>query len=455
MRFVLAASGTHGDVNPYIAVATELKNRGHRVVFATCASYRSKVEAEGLAFHLLRPDLNDLMNSFPENSARGNNLKNGTEFILKNLVLPKSRETYDDLLDACRGADLLVIHSVLFPAPLVAEKLRIPWTSVILSPGIFLSAYDPPLLPPLAWFHPLRKLGPVPHRVLHAVVDQITRRWMKPIDELRKEVNLPLSTKNPIRDGMLSPTGTLGWFSTVLGKPQPDWPPRTEATGFVFFDKSTTTDTDDRLREFLDTGEPPVVFTLGTSAVTVAGNFYRASLEAVRKGGWRAVMLTGADPRNRVPPSEVPDSVFIAEYASYSELFPRPAAVVHSGGIGTIAETLRAGVPSVVVPHAADQPDNAYRLARMGASRTIARHDYSAARVTRELRSLLSDPRYAARAKTISKQIRAEDGLKRACDALERHATGDFSVRSAPLAKTFQVDEDFGNHVSSTRRSSL
>lgn len=422
MRFVLAASGTHGDVHPYLAVGVELKNRGHEVVIATCASYRSKVQAEGLHFHPVRPDLNDLMNSFPENSARGNDLKSGTEFILKNLVLPKSRETYEDLLEACRGADLLVIHPVLFPAPLVAEKLGIRWVSVILSPGIFLSAYDPPLLPPLAWFHPLRKLGPLPHRLLHTVVDQITRRWMRPIEQLRNSVDLPRSSKNPIRDGMLSPFGTLGWFSTVLGEPQPDWPARTEVTGFVFYDKPAGPDGDGALREFLDRGEPPVVFTLGTSAVTVAGDFYRASLEAAREGRWRVVMLTGADPRNRISRSEVPDSIFVAEYAPYSELFPRAAAVVHSGGIGTIAQTLRAGVPSVVVPHAADQPDNACRLARTGASRTIARHDYSAARVARELRLVLDEPRYLELAQAISRQIRGEDGLKKACDALERRA---------------------------------
>ncbi len=430
MRFVLATSGTHGDVNPYIAVAAELKNRRHHVTLATCASYQSKVEDEGLAFYPLRPDLNELMNSSPENSARGNSLKSGTEFILKTLVLPKSRETYDDLLHVCRGADLLVIHPVLFPAPLVAEKLGIRWTSVILSPGIFLSAYDPPLLPPLAWFYPLRKLGPAPYRFLNTVVDRITRRWMRPIDELRQELSLPPSPKNPVREGMLSPTGTLAWFSTVLGEPQRDWPPRTEVTGFVFFNSKGASDNDSSLHRFLDAGDPPVVFTLGTSAVTVAGDFYRTSLEAARECRWRAVILTGVDPRNRISPRDVPDSVFVAEYASYSDLFVRAAAVVHSGGIGTIAQTLRAGIPSVVVPHAADQPDNACRLARTGVSRTVPRHAYSSGRVGKELHSLLSEPRYAARAQTLCKQIRSEDGLRQACDALERHARGDSYLAS-------------------------
>lgn len=422
MRFVLAASGTHGDVNPYLGVALGLKARGHSVTVATCASYQTKVRAEGLTFHPIRPDLAHLMNSSPEVSARGNDLKNGTEYILKTLVLPKSRETYDDLLHVCQGADLLVIHPVLFPAPLVAEKLGIRWTSVILSPGVFLSAYDPPLLPPLAWFHPLRKLGPRPHRCLYRWIDRVTRSWMRPINALRKEVGLPASTQNPVRDGMISPFGTLGWFSRMLGDPQPDWPQKTEVTGFVFFDRVVPSDSDTLLDEFLNRGEPPVIFTLGTSAVTVAGDFYRKSLEAIRRGGWRAILLTGADPRNQIRGEDVPSSVLVAQYAPYSDLFARSAAVVHSGGIGTIAQTLRAGVPSLVVPHSADQPDNAHRLARLGAARTIGRHNYTVKRAVKELGAVLGQPRYKQRALEISRQILSEDGLTRACEALERHA---------------------------------
>jgi UDP:flavonoid glycosyltransferase YjiC (YdhE family) len=223
---------------------------------------------------------------------------------------------------------------------------------------------------------------------------------------------------------MFSPTGTLAWFSSALGARQVDWPPKTEVTGFVFFASTSPAGRDAALQAFLDAGEAPIVFTLGTSAITVAGEFYRASLDAVGQRGWRAVILTGADPRNRILHSDVPDSVFIADYAPYSELFSRAAAVVHSGGIGTIAQTLRAGVPSVVVPYAADQPDNAWRLARLGASRTIARHDYSASKVAAELEAVLGNPRYRASAEAISNQIRGEDGLARACEALERHARG-------------------------------
>jgi len=429
--FVLATLGTHGDLNPYVAVALGLQKRGHSVSVATCPSYRGRIESLGLRFHPLRPDLAEMMKS-PETSARGNDLRHGTEYILKTLVLPRLRETYDDLTAACAGADILVIHPVLLPAPLVAEKMGLKWISVILSPGIFLSAHDPPLLPPLSWFYPLRHLGPLPHRLLYRWIDRILRHWMRPVGDLRKQIGLPPSPKNPVLEGMLSPYGTLAWFSPLIGPPQVDWPANTKITGFVFDDGAddgaTLYPPNQALLDFLDRGDPPVVFTLGTSAVTVADDFYRVSLEVARQGGWRAVLLTGTDERNQISKAALPDSVFVTPYAPYSQLFCRAAAVVHSGGIGTVAEALRAGVPMLIVPHAADQPDNAARVKRLGCGRVIPRARYQPTRAVSELRHLLGNPEYAARAGTLAEAIRREGGLTPACNALEEQAASPFTA---------------------------
>jgi UDP:flavonoid glycosyltransferase YjiC (YdhE family) len=422
-RFVLATSGTHGDLNPYLAVAVGLQERGHRVTLAACPCYQSKVESEGVRFQRLRPDFAELMNSSPEIAARVNNLRTGTEYLMKELFLPKLRETYDDLMEACEGgADLLVIHPVLFPAPLVAEKLRLKWVSVILSPGLLLSAYDPPLMPPLAWFYPMRHFGSTPHRLLFQWIFRFTRSWMQPVDDLRKQIGLPPSSQHPANDGMFSPLGTLGWFSPVIGPRQPDWPAYTEVTGFVYDGKGITGEMDPALLDFLEHGEPPIAFTLGTNAVNVAGDFYRVSLEAIRRGGWRAVILTGKNSLNQISPNGLPSSVFVAPYAPFSELFPRAAAVVNSGGIGTIGEGLRAGVPMLVVPHSGDQPDNAVRAARLGAARVLRREQYQPERVAKELRGLLEERGYSIQAKKLAEEIKEEDGVARACDALERHA---------------------------------
>jgi len=208
-------------------------------------------------------------------------------------------------------------------------------------------------------------------------------------------------------------------FSRVLGQPQPDWPPHTVLTGFPFYENGEG-DLDPALRKFLDHGEPPVVFTLGSSAVLDPGQFYEESLRAVRRLGCRAVFLTGPDPASR--PAELPDSVFVAGYAEFSSLFPHAAAVVHQGGIGTTAEAMRAGTPSLVVPFMHDQPDNAFRAKRLGIARVAARAKYNAEVAERDLSLLLSRLEYAARAREVAALIACEHGLNAACTAVEQYA---------------------------------
>ena len=107
------------------------------------------------------------------------------------------------------------------------------------------------------------------------------------------------------------------------------------------------------------------------------------------------------------------------DYAPYSEIFPYACAVVHQGGIGTTAQGLRAGHLTLVVPYSHDQPDNAVHIERLGTSRTIPRKQYSASRAVKELRQLLDNSKYAAKAAEI-RIVQAENGVKMACDAIEQ-----------------------------------
>jgi UDP:flavonoid glycosyltransferase YjiC (YdhE family) len=169
------------------------------------------------------------------------------------------------------------------------------------------------------------------------------------------------------------------------------------------------------LARFLDAGPPPIVFTLGTALVTDPRTFYETSAKAARALGRRAVLIL-MNSRNR-PPS-LPEGVVAFDYAPFSELFPRAASVVHHGGIGTTGLAMRAGCPMLVMPCAWDQPDNAERAARLGIARAIPRRRYTPARVATELHRLLDDPAYARRASAVGAQVRQEDGVQVACDAL-------------------------------------
>ncbi len=128
------------------------------------------------------------------------------------------------------------------------------------------------------------------------------------------------------------------------------------------------------------------------------------------------MLLVGEEAANR--PARLPEGVICVESAPHQLLFPLASAIVHQGGIGTTAQALRAGKPTLIVPHANDQPDNASRVERLGMARILSPRRYRAARVARELKLLLDEPRYGQHAQAVAAQVREEGGAKAACDAL-------------------------------------
>ena len=142
-----------------------------------------------------------------------------------------------------------------------------------------------------------------------------TRDWGEPVQRLRAELGLPRG-RHPMFEGQFSPHGTLALFSRVLAEPQPDWPPNVTTTGTVFYNGPEPLEP--KLEEFLAAGEPPVVFTLGTSAVGAAGRFYHESAAAAAKLGVRAVLLTGGFAQNR--PQNLPPTVLLVDRAPHQLL---------------------------------------------------------------------------------------------------------------------------------------
>jgi rhamnosyltransferase subunit B len=418
LRIVLSNIGTFGDINPLIALALELKRRGHTPVMTLPAVYRPKIVPLGLEFHDLRPDI-DPTNTLLVQMVY--DVNKGTETGLRKFLFPALRDTFADLLDAATKpvrADLLLLGELNYAGPLVAESTGIPWASYVLAPFSFFSAFDPPVLPPYPRLARADKVVPGMGRGIRRLARFVTRHWPEPIYELRRELGLPMGP-NPIFDAKHSPNLVLALFSRALGVEQKDWPANTLITGFCFYDSDAgNAALPPNLEEFLAAGEPPVVFTLGSAAVLAAGDFYEQSARAAMRLGVRAVLLIGNDPRNR-PETALPESICIAEYAPYSALFPRAKLIVHQGGVGTTAQCLRAGRPMLIMPYSHDQPDNARRMKRRGVAQVIQRASYKPWRVSRRLTSMLAVPDYEREAQNVAAALAREDGVKSACDALE------------------------------------
>jgi rhamnosyltransferase subunit B len=418
LRIVLSNIGTLGDINPLIALALELKRRGHVPVMALPAVYGPRIKPLGLEFHAIRPDIDPTNNLLVEMIY---DVKKGTETGLRQFLFPVLRQTYDDLLNAAtkpQRADLLLLGELNYAGPLVAEVTGIPWASYVLAPLSFFSAFDPPVLPMYPKLARADKVVPGMGRVIKRLARFVSRKWPQPIYDLRRELGLPRGA-NPLFDAKHSPNLVLALFSRALGTEQKDWPKNTLITGFCFYDADAgNTALPPNLEKFLATGDAPVVFTLGSAAVLAAGQFYEHSARAAMQLDIRAVLLIGTDPRNR-PQTELPDNICVAEYAPYSGLFPRAALVVHQGGVGTTAQCMRAGKPMLIMPYSHDQPDNARRMQRLKVARVIQKQGYTPAQVARKLTSMLNDRGFAEQAKFVAQQIAREDGVRTACNALE------------------------------------
>jgi MGT family glycosyltransferase len=414
MRIVLSTFGSFGDIHPYMAVAMELQSRGHEPVIATSDVYREKIEAAGLTIFPVRPDLPQPGDQAAELINRILEPKTGPRFLMEEVIYPGVRDGYHDLTEAVRGADLLVTHPAAPAGPLVGHKTGMPWISTVLAPFSFFSAYDPPVPPFWQWMSKVSLLGP--GFVKFALDLAKSGHKAKVFDEFRKELGVA-DYGNPIFEGQHSPTLVLALFSKVFAQPQPDWPQPSEVAGFCFYDGRPEAPMPAELAQFLDSGPPPIVFTFGSSAVWIARDFFRESIEAARRLGQRAVVLVGDD-RNR--PSSLPDGMIAIDYAPYETLLPRASVVIHHGGVGTTAQGLLAGVPTLIVPFAFDQSDNADRAQRLGTSRTVYRNKYRADHVAKELNQLLTRPDYKQNAAHISSQLKQENGPARAADLIEK-----------------------------------
>jgi UDP:flavonoid glycosyltransferase YjiC (YdhE family) len=421
VRIILSNIGTFGDINPLIAVALELKRRGHQPVMAIPAMYGPKILPLGLEFHPIRPDLDPHDTQLAEMLY---DVRKGTERGLREFLFPVLRQTYDDLTAAATvptRADLLLLGELNYAGPIVAEVTGIPWASYILAPLSFFSAYDPPVLPMYPRLARADKAVPGMGSAIKRLARFVSRKWPQPIYDLREQLGLPRGA-NPLFDAKHSPNLVLSMFSRVLGQKQPDWPPHTKITGFCFYDSDAgNAQLPPHLEAFLNAGPPPLVFTLGSAAVLAAGNFYEFGARAAERLGLRAVLLIGSDARNR-PRRPLPETICVAEYAPYSALFARASIVIHQGGVGTTAQCLRAGKPMVIMPYSHDQPDNARRMRRLKVARVIQRRNFTPMRVAKKLRILLEEPIYARRAKQMALRLRSEDGVASACNALEELA---------------------------------
>lgn len=412
MRIVFASLGSLGDIHPMLALAHASRTRGHDPVIAAPAAHGNLVASQGFEFHPIRPDFTTetLVYLFTDQ-------RHGGERILREVIFAHARETYQDLLAATKGADFLVLGELVYVGQLVAHTLGIPWANAELAPQTMFSAHDPSIMPASPGVFALRHLGAWTHRLFYALARRRTQRWAAPLSELQAELGYQ-KPHEMVFGGKFSPDLVLVLFPALFAAPQLDWPKAAVQTGFPYFHQPDKSGIGQQVAAFAAAGDPPIVFTLGSTAVYLAKDFYDLAAKATLSMGRRAILLKGQN-QMVVPPS---DDILCLDYAPHELVFPLASVIVHHGGVGGCAEVLRSGVPGLVVPFGADQPDNAYRLVKRGLARSLSCHDITEAGLISNITQILNDPAMAARAREAARLIHPAEDMDRSIEAIEQAA---------------------------------
>lgn len=412
-RIVLSTMGSLGDLHPMIALGRELRLRGHSVVINTWQGYREKIVNNGLEFAPLRPDLDP---TDTELIRKTMDSAKGPEMVIREIILPAVRDMCDDMLAAVEGADVFLNGEIVYTAASIAEKTGIKWITTSLSPLCLFSSEDPNVYPQASWlFEALRPMPVAFHETLFRFMRWTIKDWFEPYRTFRLDLGLD-PDHDPVFTDKFSPLLHLAMFSAAIGKPQADWPTTTIQTGFCFYDESETTHLPAELAAFLEEGEPPIVFTLGSAAVMDSRDFFDESAKAAKLLNRRAVLLYGRDQKL---PDGLDENIVAFDFAPYSLVFPKAACVVHQAGVGTTGQVLRAGVPHLIMPFSHDQPDNAARCKRAGVAEVISRGSYNAGSAVNALKSILADEKYRTNAAALKRIVDSESGTTAACDAIE------------------------------------
>lgn len=425
MNFLLVTIGSHGDVHPFVGIAAALKRRGHDVTLMTNGHFASLAQRESIdfvGFGSSEDYLKMAKNKDLWSKRRGFNVVFGS-------VCETLQKVYEPIAAHIQAnPDTILIGSTLALAARVAQdKFGVPMMTVHLAPAIFRSSIAPPKLPGLympRWL-PLsikEKLWEGGDRFL---IDPLIA---PPLNAFRATLGLP-PVSRVLWQWWNSPRMVVGLFPDWFAKPQADWPPQVKLTGFPLYDERGHASLSREMQAFLDAGDKPIAFTPG-SAMVHGHQFFDAAIRACQKLNRRGILLTRF--REQIPAS-LPSNVIHADYAPFSDLLPRVAALVHHGGIGTTSQALAAGVPQLITPMSHDQFDNAFRVKQLGAGDEI--RWFRAGAVARKLDRLLTDPAVASACRATRQRFAGVDGIEMTCDLAESLASHRSNATETVAAK--------------------
>ena len=403
------AVGSLGDNLPFIALGVELARRGHQVRLYGNAYFQHHAEQRGLHFTATSEAAE--YEAFL-NAPAATDPKEGMRTVAKGVMAGVQAAHRIMVQDVLPGQTIAIGSTLAFAPRLLHETHAIPVAVIHLSPAVLRSELCAPR------FSPLGHMTGLPRFVKRFIWRTMDRKFLDPLytvpfNQIRAGLGLGPVTRM-FHQWLHQADAALCMAPAWFCERQQDWPAQLVMTGFPLAEHGENQPMQDQLTRYLDAGAAPVVITAGT-ANAVSHAFFSAAIEACRLLGKRAIVIT-ADAR-QLPP-DLPEGVIHAPYAPFAALLPRAAAFIHHGGIGSVSQALRAGVPQLIQPMAFDQFDNASRVVQLGAGRELLPRQFTPARVARELKALLADAAAQASCKRCADALQDANGITQACDVL-------------------------------------
>ncbi len=419
MRITLLAIGSRGDVQPLLALAVGLQKTGqHRICFAAPDNFEPLVREYQLDFFPLGINTHNMLGERDLTTG----LEKGRNFLLWSLQALRAIKPMLALLMertwlSCKDAETIVYSYIGIGAYHVAEKAGVPCYMATSVPGLAPTrAYSNPdgIFPPLPLGGGYNLLTYfLSRQILQAVIGSFINRWRREKLDLSP---IPFG-KYPYGQLHGRPVPVLGGYSPLVVPKPSDWGEHIHVTGYWFLDPKPDWQAPAPLVEFLESGQPPVYVGFGSMANRSPRQTTQLVCDALERSGQRGVLVTGWGGLEK---ANLSANLYALETVHHAWLFPRVSAVVHHGGSGTTGAGLRAGVPSVLVPHTGDQPFWAQRVAKLGAGpQPIPRRHLTALRLAEAITSAVTDTGIQTRAKSLGEQIRLEDGIGKAVEILE------------------------------------
>lgn len=408
MKIAMIASGSRGDVQPYIALAKGLKEAGHHPRFISHENYSELVAQHHIDFRAVPGNVQAVAQSTKLTTL----LKAGKFLSIMRIMGEEAKKTAKDLarvaLDTCSDVDLIMGGlGGLEIGIAVGQKLERPVLPGYLLPFIPTQDFPSVLFPSMPGL-----LEPVLNKVSHQLTRQIMWQSLRKADELARREILGIKSApffgpyhaDPLRNMPI----LYGFSEHVVPRPS-DWPERAKICGYWFLNAEKEWTPPSKIVDFLESGTAPIYIGFGSMSIPDPEKTTRLIIDTLLKTKQRAIVQSGwGGLRTEV----LPDSILLIDSVPHDWLFPRMAAVVHHGGVGTTASGFRAGIPSIIVPFFGDQPFWGRRAAKLGVGpQPIPMRKFSASKLAEAINISVSDKEMKLNAKQLGQRIRGEDGI--------------------------------------------